>query len=241
MGDVTHIWCRHEFQADVGNLSHLHMIIWNKDITSTGTRCVDTSLNRITASIQHAFDYVEDVTTRERLTALAWQYQQHRCTPKCTGAKGSCRYKCPFDLQDVTSYVKYPATVPENIIDLLVDIDLCTVSSAGKHELHPPLQGGKYNPIRAHGNSRTSAFLAINFQATLSHSNTQVVLPYHVSPLPPVILRRTPTTIIISPASTLHHHHPLLYLVSFCIPVMLCAKLRLLSSRRRTADLSFAI
>lgn len=174
MGEVTHVWCRHEFQPDVGNLSHLHMIVWNKDILADGSRCVKTSLNRITASIQHAFDYVNDVDDRERLTALAWQYQQHRCTPKCKTHDGTCRYKCPFELQDEASYVNFPATCPENILPLLLDTGLCSISPTGQHTLHPVLQGGKYNPSRAHGNSRTSAFLALNFQATMSHSNTQV-------------------------------------------------------------------
>lgn len=172
---MLNLWSRHEFQPDAGNLSHLHMIIWNMDVAGDPPkRDIDISITRICATIDDAFDYIENIEDRTALTALAWKYQQHRCNTKCTTASGACRYRCPFDLTDYPVYDRFPAKVPSHLEHLMLDLCLCSISESGELVLTDILQGGKLHPSRGCGNERTSPFIPLNFEATQSHSNTQV-------------------------------------------------------------------
>ena len=45
LGEVKHIWWRHEYQDTMGNLSHIHALIWLKDGESE-----DATLDRIRGS-----------------------------------------------------------------------------------------------------------------------------------------------------------------------------------------------
>lgn len=76
LGNVRHLWYRHEFQTDIGNLPHLHMLIWtDEDMAaadeSTYFRDASVALERTSADITHAFDYVVDPIRRQELRDTA--------------------------------------------------------------------------------------------------------------------------------------------------------------------------
>ena len=112
LGKVRHVWYRHEFQPDVGNLSHVHMMVWTTEIMgrislSEYLQNADIALARLTADIPSAFGYVDDWHKREYLTALADDFQRHTCTDKCLTANNECRYHCPFQVQRLSALHPY--------------------------------------------------------------------------------------------------------------------------------------
>lgn len=196
MGNVTHVWYRHEFQPDVGNLSHIHMLVWTTEQMARGnpsTYFSDASRaqTRVTADIRTAFDHISDPILREQWIALASEYQRHTCTSKCKNENGTCRYKCPFPTQDSISYADMQFPVPEGLHDLLVSAGLASRSADNKLVPCPELMGGKWSPLRGAGNEDVSPFIGYIFQLTGSHSNTQVPIPHGwlLPPPPPTINR----------------------------------------------------
>lgn len=179
MGDIRHVWFRYEFQPDVGNLPHIHMLVWTSEImakTDDETYFANAALaqNRITADIRTAFAHVTDPRVRARLEASADDYQRHTCNSKCAEPDGSCRYHCPFPECDYPSYSAITFPVPEDLQQLLIDCKLATATASGI-SLRRELLGGKWSPLRGHGMANVSPFIGSVFQLTGSHSNTQVL------------------------------------------------------------------
>jgi hypothetical protein len=90
LGDIEHIWWRFEFQDAVGNLPHIHALIWLKE----GSEVKDTTLDRIRGSIMDMIRSEEiDLLVAEGLLAnvneivevkeLASRILIHVCTSRC--------------------------------------------------------------------------------------------------------------------------------------------------------------
>lgn len=181
LGEVRHMWCRHEFQTDVGNLSHLHMLLWTEENLARENDAqyfqdASAAVARLSADVRTAFDYVADPERKADLIALADKIQHHRCTPKCLNAEGRCRFHYPQPLHDDNLYTPFSTTVPDDIRHLLIQCGLATEdATTGDVTLHRLLLGGTHKPARGTGNSTTSPFSGRILDATGSHSNTQVV------------------------------------------------------------------
>lgn len=171
LGEIEHVWYRHEYQPDVGNMSHVHMLLWTKEglVTGDEENYMARGLRaqqRISADIRTAFQHVHCSDERLRLESLADEFQRHSCTSKCVNEDGTCRYKCPFPLQDYESYSPLQVAVPEDLHSLLLECDLATRDTSGKIHVRRELLGGKWSPIRGSGMGNVSPFVGKIFEAT---------------------------------------------------------------------------
>ena len=191
LGKGRHMFAHAEWQDKgvdaVSNFNHWHIGVWTDNRMDDPDPAVAdadnrAALARLTATIERAFDFLQDEEEIRVWEARAAKVQKHTCGQKCLiddGHGGKVRKNCiSTQPQSEARARKIHTKVPEELESLLLDHGLAHRNAeTNKVELHDSMMGKACEAAReGWSNSGTSQFSQRLFVAPGGyHQNWQVV------------------------------------------------------------------
>lgn len=184
IGELQHHFLRKEFQPDVGNFYHCHLLAWTLDKVNDCDKCVREAafmdaLNRITASTQGAFHGLIPECETRSWELRAHEAQTHRCQSKCMipdeVGELKCRWGAPWFRHSDAYFQPMGVAIPHELEAMLIDAGVAEIQN-GRCVVTEMFQGGAWLPPRGFDDGRISAFTPRLFLATRGcHMNNQVI------------------------------------------------------------------
>ena len=191
LGNARHMFAHAEWQDKgvdaVANFNHWHIGVWTDDRVddpdpSVAEAANHAALARLTATIERAFEFLQDEEEIRVWEARAAKVQKHTCGPKCLIDDGHggkvCKDGIPTQPHSEARARTIQTKVPEELKSLLLNHGLAhRKAKTNKVELHDSMIGKVYEAAReGWSNSGTSQFSPRFFVASGGcHQNWQVV------------------------------------------------------------------